>query len=76
MQLDVVCVSVGLLHDVVEDTLTTVERIQELFGDDIAILVDGVTKLSKIQFSSKKEKQVENFRKLLLAMVKDIRVIS
>ena len=75
MQLDVVCVSVGLLHDVVEDTLTTVERIQELFGDDIAILVDGVTKLSKIQFSSKKEKQVENFRKLLLAMVKDIRVI-
>ena len=75
MQLDVVCVSVGLLHDVVEDTLTTVDRIQELFGEDVASLVDGVTKLSQIQFSSKKEKQVENFRKLLLAMVDDIRVI-
>ncbi len=75
MHLDVVCVSVGLLHDVVEDTLTTGERIQELFGEDIANLVDGVTKMSQIQFSSKKEKQVENFRKLLLAMVDDIRVI-
>ena len=75
MQLDVECVSVGLLHDVVEDTLTTVERIRKLFGEDIASLVDGVTKLSQIQFSSKKEKQVENFRKLLLAMVDDIRVI-
>ena len=75
MHLDVVCVSVGLLHDVVEDTLTTGERIRKLFGEDIANLVDGVTKMSQIQFSSKKEKQVENFRKLLLAMVDDIRVI-
>ncbi len=64
-----------LLHDVVEDTLTTTERIRELFGEDIASLVDGVTKMSQIEFSSKKEKQVENFRKLLLAMVNDIRVI-
>ncbi len=75
MQLDTVCVSVGLLHDVVEDTLTSVEHIRELFGEDIANLVDGVTKIGQIQFSSRKEKQVENFRKLLLAMVDDIRVI-
>ncbi len=75
MQLDVVSVSVGLLHDVVEDTLTTVDRIQELFGEDIASLVDGVTKISQIQFSSATEKRVENLRKLLLAMVDDIRVI-
>ena len=75
MQLDVVSVSVGLLHDVVEDTLTTADRIQELFGEDIASLVDGVTKISQIQFSSATEKRVENLRKLLLAMVDDIRVI-
>lgn len=75
MGLDVVSVSVGLLHDVVEDTLTTVDRIQDLFGGDIAKLVEGVTKISEIHFSSAKEMQVENFRKLLLAMVDDIRVI-
>ncbi|MEE8349539.1 MAG: bifunctional (p)ppGpp synthetase/guanosine-3',5'-bis(diphosphate) 3'-pyrophosphohydrolase [Acidobacteriota bacterium] len=75
MKLDVACVSVGLLHDVVEDTLTTVDSIREYFGEDIAHLVDGVTKIGKIQFSSREEKQAENFRKLLLAMVDDIRVI-
>ncbi|MGI8783829.1 MAG: RelA/SpoT family protein [Acidobacteriota bacterium] len=75
MKLDVVCVSVGLLHDVVEDTLTTIEKIRELFGEDVAHIVDGVTKISKIEFSSRHEKQAENFRKLLLAMVDDIRVI-
>ena len=75
MKLDVACVSVGLLHDVVEDTLTTLDSIRECFGENIAHLVDGVTKISQIQFSSRQEKQAENFRKLLLAMVDDIRVI-
>ncbi len=75
MKLDVACVSVGLLHDVVEDTLTSLDTIREYFGEDIAHLVDGVTKISQIHFSSRHEKQSENFRKLLLAMVDDIRVI-
>lgn len=75
LELDPICVSVGLLHDVVEDTLTSVEHIRERFGKDIALLVDGVTKIGQIEFSSHKEKQVENFRKLLLAMVEDIRVV-
>jgi GTP pyrophosphokinase len=75
MKLDVACVSVGLLHDVVEDTLTTLDSIREYFGENVAHLVDGVTKISQIQFSSRQEKQAENFRKLLLAMVDDIRVI-
>ena len=75
LKLDVVCVSVGLLHDVVEDTLTTVEKIREHFGEDVAHLVDGVTKISQIRFSSQRQRQAENFRKLLLAMVDDIRVM-
>src|SRR5687767_1037140 len=75
MKLDVVCVAAGLLHDVVEDTLTTIERIQEAFGNDVAHIVEGVTKISAISFSSSEERQVENFRKMLLAMVVDIRVI-
>ncbi|RPJ58922.1 MAG: bifunctional (p)ppGpp synthetase/guanosine-3',5'-bis(diphosphate) 3'-pyrophosphohydrolase [Acidobacteria bacterium] len=75
MKLDVACVCVGLLHDVVEDTLTPLEKIEEIFGEDIAHIVDGVTKMSKIKFSSQREQQAENFRKLLLAMVDDIRVI-
>src|SRR5215212_10287956 len=75
MKLDVVAVSAGLLHDVVEDTLTTPERIDELFGREIAHIVEGVTKIGAIPFSSKEERQAENFRKMLLAMVDDIRVI-
>ena len=75
MRLDLACVCVGLLHDVVEDTLTPLEKIREYFGDDICHIVDGVTKISKIKFSSAREQQVENYRKLLLAMVDDIRVI-
>ena len=75
MKLDVVCVAAGLLHDVVEDTLTTPERIRERFGEDVAHIVEGVTKISAIPFSSSEERQVENFRKMLLAMVDDIRVI-
>jgi GTP diphosphokinase / guanosine-3',5'-bis(diphosphate) 3'-diphosphatase len=75
MKMDAVTVSVGFLHDVVEDTLTTLDKIEELFGPDVAHIVDGVTKISQIPFTSKEEKQAENFRKMLLAMTDDIRVI-
>ena len=75
MKLDVAAVAAGLLHDVVEDTLTTVERIHELFGAEVAHLVEGVTKISAVRFSSSEERQAENFRKMLLAMVDDIRVM-
>ncbi len=75
MKLDVVAIAAGLLHDIVEDTQTPIERIRELFGTDVAHVVEGVTKLGAIQFSSKEERQAENFRKMLLAMVDDIRVI-
>ena len=75
MKLDAVAIAAGLLHDVVEDTLTTIERIQELFGPEVAHVVEGVTKISAIPFSSSEERQAESFRKMLLAMVDDIRVI-
>src|ERR1700704_653779 len=75
MKLDVVAIAAGLLHDVVEDTLTTIERIEELFGPEVAHVVEGVTKISAIPFSSSEQRQAENFRKMLLAMVDDIRVI-
>jgi GTP pyrophosphokinase len=75
MKLDVVAIAAGLLHDVVEDTLTTIDRIRELFGPEVAHVVEGVTKISAIRFSSSEERQAENFRKMLLAMVDDIRVI-
>src|SRR5947209_11349237 len=75
LKLDVVAISAGLLHDVVEDTLTTIERIEELFGSEVAHVVEGVTKISAIPFQSSEERQAENFRKMLLAMVDDIRVI-
>ena len=75
MKLDVVAIAAGLLHDIVEDTQTPIERIQELFGADVAHVVEGVTKLGAIRFSSSEERQAENFRKMLLAMVDDIRVI-
>src|SRR5512145_360690 len=75
MKLDVVAIASGLLHDIVEDTQTPIERIKELFGPDVAHVVEGVTKLGAIRFSSSEERQAENFRKMLLAMVDDIRVI-
>jgi GTP pyrophosphokinase len=75
MKMDAMSVGVGLLHDVVEDTLTSLDKIEELFGKEVAHIVDGVTKISQISFTSKEEKQAENFRKMLLAMTDDIRVI-
>ena len=75
MRLDDVAIAAGLLHDVVEDTLTSIERVQELFGPEVAHVVEGVTKISTIPFSSSEERQAENFRKMLLAMVDDVRVI-
>ena len=75
LKLDVTSVAVGLLHDVLEDTLTTREAIEEYFGKEIADLVEGLSKISKIHFTSEAEKEAENFRKMLLAMVHDIRVI-
>jgi len=75
LKLDVPSVVTGLLHDTVEDTLTTLEQIQGEFGDEVAALVDGVTKISQVNFTSREEKQAENFRKMVLAMARDIRVI-
>ncbi len=75
LRMDVATVAAGLLHDCVEDTHATLKEIQEHFGDEIAGLVDGVTKLSRIPFSTREEAQAENIRKMVLAMSKDIRVI-
>jgi len=74
-KLDAKTIVTALLHDTVEDTLTTVEEIEKIFGPEIARLVDGVTKLSRIELQSDLTKQAENFRKLLLAMSEDIRVL-
>jgi len=75
MKLDEASVATGLLHDTVEDTLTSMEDLERFFGKEIAVLVDGVTKISKIEFQSKEERQAENFRKMILAMSRDIRVL-
>lgn len=75
MRLDLPSIITGLLHDTVEDTHATMEEIEREFGKDVAELVDGVTKLSKITFRTTEEKQAENFRKMIMAMAKDIRVI-
>jgi len=74
-KLDAASIIAGLLHDTVEDTDTTVEEVRELFGDQVASLVDGLTKLAMIEQKSGSSKQAENFRKLLLAMSDDIRVL-
>jgi GTP pyrophosphokinase len=75
MRMDVVSIETGLLHDIVEDTTVTTADIQKNFGDEVARCVDGVTKLSKINFFSAEDRQAESYRKMLLAMVNDIRVI-
>jgi GTP pyrophosphokinase len=75
MRLDVACVATGLLHDVVEDTETTLEEIEDHFGKEIAHLVDGLTKIAHIGYASREESQAETVRKMLLAMVDDIRVV-
>jgi guanosine-3',5'-bis(diphosphate) 3'-pyrophosphohydrolase len=75
MKLDVPSVVTGLLHDTVEDTLTTLKQIEKEFGPEIGDLVDGVTKISQINFTTREERQAENFRKMIIAMARDIRVI-
>jgi len=75
MKMDPVSVAAGLLHDVVEDTGITTDEVKEIFGDEIAQLVDGVTKISELKFQSHAEKQAENFRKMIFSMAQDLRVI-
>jgi guanosine-3',5'-bis(diphosphate) 3'-pyrophosphohydrolase len=75
LKLDPVCVATGLLHDIVEDTPTTVKAIEEYFGGEIAHLVEGLTKISKLDHRSSEERQALNMRKMLLAMVDDVRVV-
>ncbi|MBL0161649.1 MAG: bifunctional (p)ppGpp synthetase/guanosine-3',5'-bis(diphosphate) 3'-pyrophosphohydrolase [Bryobacterales bacterium] len=75
MSMDMVCLLTGLLHDTIEDTETTAEEIRKLFGPDVERCVNGVTKLSKINLHNREDRQAESVRKMLLAMVEDIRVI-
>jgi GTP pyrophosphokinase len=75
MKLDAATIISGLLHDTIEDTLTTKEQIEREFGKDTAFLVSGLTKLSRISFGSQEERQAENFRKMILAMSSDIRIL-
>ncbi len=75
MRLDEVSVSTGLLHDVVEDTLVDIETIRSYFGDEITLLVDGLTKIANISDLSKEKQQAENVRKMVLAMITDVRVV-
>jgi len=75
LRLDTASIVAGMLHDVVEDTLTTIDNVEEYFGPDVAHIVAGVTKLSKLHFSTREQAEAENLRKMILAMVDDIRVI-
>ena len=75
LKVDAHTLEAAFLHDILEDTDTKPEEIKELFGDDVLNLVQGVTKLSKLQFKSKEERQAENFRRLFIAMASDIRII-
>ena len=75
MKMDAATIISGLLHDTIEDTLTTAEQLEREFGKDVAFLVEGLTKLSRISFGSQEERQSENFRKMILAMSADIRIL-
>ncbi|MHB1937442.1 MAG: RelA/SpoT family protein [Acidobacteriaceae bacterium] len=75
MKLDSTAIAAGLLHDAVEDTSVTSRQISEIFGEQVAHIVDGVTKIDKIQFANREDRQAENVRKMLLAMVSDVRVV-
>ena len=75
MKLDATAIAAGLLHDAVEDTPATSEEIESGFGDQVAHIVEGVTKIDKIQFANREDRQAENVRKMLLAMVSDVRVV-
>ena len=75
LQLDDKTIAAAILHDVVEDTLFTLDEIRDMFGEEVALLIDGVTKLGMIQFKSKEDRQLETYRKMILATAKDIRVI-
>ena len=75
LRLDIITIVAGLLHDALEDTPTKLEQVKEVFGMEVSFLVDGLTKLSRIEFKTREEQQAESFRKMLLAMAKDIRII-
>ena len=75
LQIDHITLMAALLHDVVEDTEYTKEDIEKLFGSEVAFLVDGVTKLNQFQYETKEDRQMENYRKMILAMAKDVRVV-
>ena len=75
LQLDDSTICAAILHDVVEDTLFTLDEIRDMFGEEVALLIDGVTKLGMIQFKSKEDRQLETYRKMIVATAKDIRVI-
>jgi len=75
LKLDSVTVASGLLHDTIEDTATTPQEIKEMFGDEVAKLVDGMTKLSRMELQSREQREAENFRKMIVAMANDVRVI-
>ena len=75
MKMDATAIAAGLLHDAVEDTPATNEEIEAQFGDQVAHIVEGVTKIDKIQFANREDRQAENVRKMLLAMVSDVRVV-
>ncbi|MBN2417463.1 bifunctional (p)ppGpp synthetase/guanosine-3',5'-bis(diphosphate) 3'-pyrophosphohydrolase [bacterium] len=75
MKMDITTIAAGLLHDVVEDTGITIDEVRDTFGEEIAQLVDGVTKISELKFQSQEEQQAETFRKMLFSMAKDLRVL-
>ncbi|OGL39990.1 MAG: GTP pyrophosphokinase [Candidatus Schekmanbacteria bacterium GWA2_38_9] len=75
LRLDIPTIAAGILHDTIENTEATLSQLTEMFGEEIAALVDGVTKIGRIEFTSSEEQQSENFRKMILAMSKDIRVL-